>query len=89
MKQNSNKAHMVISISDDGKNIEIKEDLAGTLPKLTSLLTYYIVHFCHIMAEKKQTVSGDKFDAGTILRGTIITSLKSINEPLEEDDLDE
>lgn len=89
MKQNSNKAHMVISLSDDEKGLEINEDLAGTLPKLTSLLTYYIVHFCHTMAGKKQTVDGDKFDAGTILRGIIIASLKSINEPLEEDDLDE
>ena len=89
MKTNSNKTHMVISLLDDGKGIEIIEDLAGTLPELTSLLTYYIVHFCHTMAKKKQTVDGDKFDAGTILIGIIIASLKSINEPLEEDELDE
>ena len=57
---------MVISLLDDGKGIEINEDLAGTLPKLTSLLTYYIVHFCHTMAQKKQTIDGDKFDAGAI-----------------------
>ena len=89
MKQNSNKAHIVISISDDGKGIETNEDIAGTLPKLSSLLTYYLVHFCQTMAKKEQTVDGYKFDAGTILRGIIIASIKSINEPLEEEELDE
>lgn len=89
MKQNFNKAHMVISVSDDGKGLEINEDLLGTLPQLTSLLTCYIVHFCQEMAKKKQTNVGAKIDADTILRGIIIASLKSINEPLEEDELDE
>ena len=83
MKQNSNKTHLVISLLDDGKGIEINEDLAGTLPQLTLLLTCYIVHFCQEMAKKKQTI-----DADTILRGIIIASLGSINEPFEEE-LDE
>ena len=84
MKQNSNKAHIVISVSDDGTGIEINGDIAGTLPKLSSLLTYYLVYFCQTMAKKEQTIDGHKFSAKHILTGIIIASMHNIEEELDE-----
>lgn len=84
MKQNSNKAHIVISVSDDGKGLEINEDVAGTLPQLTTLLTCYIVHFCQTMAKKEQTIDGHTFSAKHILTGIIIASIHGIEEELDD-----
>lgn len=56
-------AHFVISLqSDTDGGVEVREDVAGTLPELSSLLTFYIVHFCRTMAKKKQTIAGDAYD---------------------------
>lgn len=83
-------AHFVISLqSDTNGGIEMREDVAGTLPELSSLLTFYIVHFCHTMAEKNQTVDGNKFSADTILKGIITASIINIKDKPEGEDIDE
>lgn len=92
MKQNSKKtAHLVISLqSDTDGGVEVRENVKGTLPELSSLLTFYIVHFCHTMANRKQTVDGDTYDANHILRGIITACILNINdEEPESEELDE
>lgn len=53
MKQNSNE-HIVMSIAKTSKGIELQEDISGTLPELTSLLTLYVVHFVNILLRLRQ-----------------------------------
>lgn len=82
--------HLIISVAKLNGGIEVREDVSGTLPELSSLLTFYIVHFCRTMAKKKQTVAGDTYDANHILRGIITACILGINdEEPEGSDIDE
>lgn len=87
-KRNSNE-HMVISIAKLDKSIDLREDLRGTLPELTSLLSYYIVHFCQHFSKQKVTEDGHNFSAETILNGIMIATAHNIKFPLQEEETDE
>lgn len=84
-------AHFVISLqADSDGGIEMREDVKGRLPELSSLLTFYIVHFCHTMAKEKHTPEGDTYDANYILRGIITACILGINdEEPDGEELDE
>lgn len=87
MKQNSNE-HIVMSIAKTKNGIELQEDVSGTLPELTSLLTLYLVHFCQHFAKTEATTDGHKFDPHTILMGIIITAQHNIDDELNMEDVD-
>ena len=87
-RRNSNE-HMVISIAKLEKSIDLREDLQGTLPELTSLLSYYIVHFCQHFSKVEATKDGANFSAETILNGIIIACVNNIKFPLQEEETDE
>lgn len=89
MKQNSNKAHMVISVSDDGKGIEINEDLAGTLPQLCFQVTLYIIHFCQQMANKGVFTDGTKISKKKIFLGIVSSVLKGLDDDINMEESDE
>lgn len=86
MKQNSNE-HIVMSIAKTKNGIELQEDVSGTLPELTSLLTLYLVHFCQHFAKTEATTDGHKFDPKTILMGIIITAQHNIDDELNMEDV--
>lgn len=87
MKQNSNE-HIVMSIAKTKGGIELQEDLHGTLPGLTSLLTLYIVHFCQHFAKVETTKDGHKFNPKTILLGIIVAAQHNIDDELDMEELD-
>ena len=87
-KRNSNE-HMVISIAKHEKSIDLREDLQGTLPELTFLLAYYIVHFCQHFSKVKVTEDGANFSAEKILNGILIACINNIKFPLQEEETDE
>lgn len=81
--------HLVISVAKRNGGIEVREDVSGTLPELSALLTYYIIHFCQQMAKKPATEGGKKFHAKTILLGIMHEAVCSINDDLGEEEIDE
>ena len=81
--------HLVVSVAKLNGGIEVREDVAGTLPELSALLTYYIIHFCQQMAKNPATEGGKKFSAKTILLGIVHEAVCSINDDLGEEELDE
>ncbi len=87
MKQNSNE-HIVMSIAKTKDGIELQEDISGTLPELTSLLTLYIVHFCQHFSKTQATTDGHKFNPQTILMGIIVAAQHNIDDELNMEDLD-
>lgn len=87
MKQKSNE-HIVMSIAKTAKGIELQEDISGTLPELSSLLTLYIVHFCQNFAKKEVTMDGHKFNPKTILAGIIIAAQHNIDDEIDMEELD-
>lgn len=80
--------HIVMSIAKIKDGIELQEDLSGTLPELTSLLTLYIVHFCQHFAKTEATTDGHKFNPRTILTGIILSAQHSIDDKLDMEELD-
>ena len=81
--------HMVISIAKLDNAIDLREDLQGTLPELSSLLAYYIVHFCQHFSKQKVTEDGANFSAEKILKGIMIACINNIKFPLQEEETDE
>lgn len=81
--------HLVISVAKRNGGIEVREDVSGTLPELSALLTYYIIHFCQHMAKKPATEGGKKFSAKTILFGIMHETVSCIDDDLGEEEFDE
>ena len=81
--------HLIISVAKLNGGIEVREDVSGTLPELSALLTYYIIHFCQHMAKKPVTEGGKKFSAKTILLGIMHEVVCGINDDLGEEELDD
>ena len=79
------KAHIVMSITNGESGIDIQEDVAGTIPQLSTLITMYLVHFCQHFSKVEATSDGHKFSAKTILTGIMIASMHNIEEELPED----
>ena len=77
-----------MSIAKTSKGIELQEDISGTLPELTSLLTLYVVHFCQHFAKSEATVDGHKFNPKTILTGIIVAAQHNIDNELDMEELD-
>lgn len=84
MKQNSNE-HIVMSIAKTKNGIELNEDINGTLPELSSLLTLYLVHFCQHFSKEKHTADGRQFSARLILTGIISAAIHNIDDELSEE----
>lgn len=74
MKRNS-KPHLVVSIEETGDGVEIREDVCGTLPEVSALISTYIAHFAIKTSKKAATEDGKKFPADFILMG-IYTAAK-------------
>ena len=85
MRIKMNNEHIVMSVAKTANGIELQEDVSGTLPELTSLLTLYLVHFCQHFAKTETTTDGHKFDPKTILNVIIIAAQHNIEEELPEE----
>ena len=74
------KPHLVVSIEEMGDGVEIREDVCGTLPEVSALISTYIAHFAISMSKKPATAGGKIFPANIILMGIY----KAAKEGLEE-----
>ena len=74
---------------NDGKGIEINEDMAGNLPQLCALLTTYIIHFCQNMSKEEIRTDGQKLTPKKILTSLMLAMIHTIEEDLGEERLDE
>lgn len=81
--------HLVISIAKLEEGIDLREDVKGTLPELSSLLSLYLVHFAQMFSKKEITKDGAKIDAKTILKGILTASMINVDRPLPMEELDE
>lgn len=88
MKQNSN-IHIVMSITKDHDGIEVREDISGTIPEISSLMTTYLIHLCQTFSNKPTTKDGKQLKAREILMGIVLAAVSQIDVPLEGVDIDD
>lgn len=84
----SKRPHLVVSVEEMSNGLEIREDVYGTLPELSALISTYIAHFAKSMSKKSATTGDKMFPADFILMG-IYTAAKEGLEKYPKDNWEE
>jgi len=79
------KPHLVVSIEEMDDGVEIREDVSGTLPEMSALISTYIAHFARKMSKKTATKDGKVFPADFILVGIYTAAQEGLDEFPDED----
>lgn len=72
MKEKRIEPHIVMSINKTNEGIEVREDVAGNVPEISSLMTTYLIILCQRLAERPITTDGKILKPREILMGIVL-----------------